>query len=812
MYDSEFAYYLGQVSCSEVIVMMQQCYSGGFIQDIFNSSPVSADLQIYTAAGTGNSYINGLAYTELWLTNGLYDEFTFYWCAAVRGYYPDFEYPWTTNIVTGQFPFENVPGLGDHHDGDHYPDLNADGYISMEEAYDYARHMDTWVEYGENYQYVPLETPEVPMEDAEECAKCQTMTGYAGHIALEQLHGCGWESSVFRISGNLTVDNYLEFRYGQTGIYLATADAQINTNTLITCDEVTFIGTNAANQIRISNSLQLGNDNIFTSDGPSWDVYLNGIEMQTNINQATFNKCRLHNYGDALTITHSTFDDCQYTFSHKGEVSITDTDFDRTWLYLENTEVNLNTVSVTNCSFTTDITMAAIDLWNYNQYNITNNTIHGYYNGIQMFQSGYGELKKAMISDNNITNCTHRGILAYNSRGAFYRNHIYDNCYGVWLADHSSVQLFGNYNASTNAETQEIRDNHSYEVYASQYSFPPYFRYNVIIDDDNLGAPGDPLVFHSGGNFTIHDVKYNCWEDIPGSFVAAEDLYPGGYFWQPTWCPGDNKNNTPDPDEDMYEIAGNLFESEDYAGAKTMYQTLIDQYPQSKYAKAAMQELFALEKFVSNDYSALKQYYATSATIQSDTALFESAAFLSSKCDVKTENWPGAINYYENIILAPETMEDSIFAIINLGYVYFVMENSGYKSAHTGNLAQYKPETKEQFFEDRDYLLSLLPDDKTKNPMQENLAKLNEGELLQNVPNPFNGTTQIGYKLENESTVHLNIYNYTGQLISQINEGTQTKGTHQISFNATGLTNGIYFYSISVNGQTTDARKMTVIK
>jgi flagellar hook assembly protein FlgD len=96
--------------------------------------------------------------------------------------------------------------------------------------------------------------------------------------------------------------------------------------------------------------------------------------------------------------------------------------------------------------------------------------------------------------------------------------------------------------------------------------------------------------------------------------------------------------------------------------------------------------------------------------------------------------------------------------------------------------------------------------------MQENLAKLNEGELLQNVPNPFNGTTQIGYKLENESTVHLNIYNYTGQLISQINEGTQTKGTHQISFNATGLTNGIYFYSISVNGQTTDARKMTVIK
>jgi flagellar hook assembly protein FlgD len=68
------------------------------------------------------------------------------------------------------------------------------------------------------------------------------------------------------------------------------------------------------------------------------------------------------------------------------------------------------------------------------------------------------------------------------------------------------------------------------------------------------------------------------------------------------------------------------------------------------------------------------------------------------------------------------------------------------------------------------------------------------------------------YKLENESSVQLNIYNYTGQLISQINEGTKTKGTHQTTLDATGLANGIYFYSISINGQTTDTRKMTIVK
>jgi len=140
------------------------------------------------------------------------------------------------------------------------------------------------------------------------------------------------------------------------------------------------------------------------------------------------------------------------------------------------------------------------------------------------------------------------------------------------------------------------------------------------------------------------------------------------------------------------------------------------------------------------------------------------------------------------------------------------MENSGYKSAYMGKLTQYKPESKEQFFDHRDYLLSLLPGDNMSEPMKGNIAALKEGELLQNVPNPFIGSTQIWYKLNTKSNVRLRVYNYTGQLINTINEGAKTKGTHHIDFDASGLKNGIYFYSISINGQTTDSKKMTIIK
>jgi len=192
--------------------------------------------------------------------------------------------------------------------------------------------------------------------------------------------------------------------------------------------------------------------------------------------------------------------------------------------------------------------------------------------------------------------------------------------------------------------------------------------------------------------------------------------------------------------------------------------------------------------------------------------LAETVDYMVSKCDIKLENWPGAISYYENIILDPETMEDSIFAIIDLGYVYFVMENSGYKSAYTGNLIEFKPESKMQFFDNRDYLLSLIPGDQLSKTMKGNISELKEGELLQNVPNPFKGSTQIWYKLESESIVQLSIHNYTGQLIKSYNEGTKTKGNHHINFNANGLKNGIYFYTISVNGLTTDSKKMTIMK
>ncbi|HPR57459.1 MAG TPA: T9SS type A sorting domain-containing protein, partial [Bacteroidales bacterium] len=766
------------------VYWMQQCRSGGFADELegtstFFHSACQPNQNAYRANDTPdleNEVIDNVTYHH--------GEFNFHAYSPTNG---------------------ESPAYASQYNGEAYTnaDLNNDNYISMYESW-------IWESTHENSSETPLlsdignigsstsiEYPTLLFED---------IGGYGMKVAHRGIIGISKDIHV-------TSGNQLQF-LANADVYLLN-DVKLIVDagaSLDLQDDVTVIGQSINNQVIINGGIFIGNNVTFTSVGDKWDLYLNNHELETIFENTTFEKCKLHNYGESITISNSVFNDCYILYSHRGNVTVNNTVFDRTWLYLENIVDNQNLAKVSGCSFTTDITMAAIDLWNYNLYSIENNTIDGFYNGIQILQSGYGDSKNNMINDNTITNCTQRGILAYSTRGSIYKNHISNNRYGVWFGDYSSIRLYGYSGAANPAQTQEIRDNDSYEVYASQYSFPIYVRYNVIVDDDNIGGQEDALVIHNGGNMSIKDVRYNCWEEITGSFNPSQDLYGGPYIWEPTWCPGSGSGTASNPDEDMFEVAGNLFEAEDYTGAKTMYETLIEQYPESKYAKAAMQELFALEKFVTNDYNGLKQYYDANATIQAYPDLAETGDYMVSKCDIKLENWPGAISYYENIIIDPETMEDSIFAIIDLGYVYFVMENSGYKSAYTGNLAQYKPESKEQFFDYRNYLLSLIPGDQMSETMIGNIAGLKTGALLQNVPNPFKGSTQIWYKLNAESVVEIKFYNYSGQLIKSINEGIKTKGNHYINFDATGLKNGIYFYSININGQTTDSKKMTIMK
>ena len=69
--------------------------------------------------------------------------------------------------------------------------------------------------------------------------------------------------------------------------------------------------------------------------------------------------------------------------------------------------------------------------------------------------------------------------------------------------------------------------------------------------------------------------------------------------------------------------------------------------------------------------------------------------------------------------------------------------------------------------------------------------------LSQNYPNPFNPTTTISYSLPFDSKVLIKIYNVLGQEVSLLKDEIISAGNHEVQFNSSGLTSGVYFYRLS---------------
>jgi beta-glucanase (GH16 family) len=85
-------------------------------------------------------------------------------------------------------------------------------------------------------------------------------------------------------------------------------------------------------------------------------------------------------------------------------------------------------------------------------------------------------------------------------------------------------------------------------------------------------------------------------------------------------------------------------------------------------------------------------------------------------------------------------------------------------------------------------------------------------KLFQNYPNPFNPVTSIEFKLQKTSNVQIIISDVLGRLISDQKLGNLGAGRHNYQFDASDLSSGLYFYSLSVNGQLMDTKKMILLK
>ena len=91
----------------------------------------------------------------------------------------------------------------------------------------------------------------------------------------------------------------------------------------------------------------------------------------------------------------------------------------------------------------------------------------------------------------------------------------------------------------------------------------------------------------------------------------------------------------------------------------------------------------------------------------------------------------------------------------------------------------------------------------------ENLPQ--EYSLHQNYPNPFNPTTRINFDVPAPGIVNIKLYNLLGSEVATLFNGYKEAGYHAITFDASNLPSGIYFYKM-VSDKFVSVRKMVLTK
>lgn len=783
----------------------------------------------YLHASTGSNEKN---YAEMYFSGGKYSEQLFYWASAARGWLPDVygNAPWNVWVEFGQLGLENggahyityIP----NHPGDNNLDDDGDNFIQMGEAFGYADDMNTWtvahchIPYGQEVPPLnPMQTDEFPFNE-----DLITLAGITGFITQNQFlpKRSYIVADTLIVSENLTLsfENYSELYIHRNRISSSTPS---NAKIIIMMGSSLKFGENmiVANNQEISLSYPRSG---FTIYGHVFDIgkqtHFANVNMSSpnGISYLVFNEVT-HENGfvnmgncDSIIIIKSSFTNAFIRCLNTTDAVIDSNIFQKTHIHLTG-----NFLRATSFIFNRNSCSEICNLMNssafsyyfagFDNYTIKENKITNPLSGINVTNSGWAS--NNVIGYNTITGSQSYGLFIYSSVAEVVENKIVNSVgHGLTCINNSSVRIVGNSLATEPNETQQIMNSGLEEILTDDHSFPVPLIWNAIYDDNP--QQNEILLFCQLPVGSQKEVTYNYWGE---TFSPDVSFYPPEYY---NWYPTFNLNGEEEEKSEaqlLYENGLAELSEANYNDAKSIFKQVVELYPETRYAQSGLKILFSIEKNTLKDYSSLKQYYLSDSAILTDVTLINMGDYLSNNCDIELQNWANSISWFEFRIQSPPSFADSIYAIIDLQNTYLLIEQSGGKSSqYVGSLLQYIPESLEEHIEYSNFLLSLLPLDKSKiqEPVLHNSLK--PGKLSQNSPNPFNASTTISYKLDKPAKVSISIFEHTGKIIKRIEQGTQNDGIHSIYINSEGLASGIYYYSLETNGISSDTKKMIVLK
>lgn len=503
-----------------------------------------------------------------------------------------------------------------------------------------------------------------------------------------------------------------------------------------------------------SSSIIIGDNAVITAKRGNCNILVNGnIQIGRDVSFQTEN-------GATLNIT----------VNGQRNITITDCLFAGASLNLNANSRSSSNVShqtfatVSNCKFETidGLCDNALRIDGYSNINIADNIVDGldtsssrhYAEGILIYNCGSAGLN-SLVLRNTIKGCMGTGLTIYNSTTNIKRNEITKCKIGVRLLNGSTVNDFtGNYGATNPSQTQNIHDNDNYEVYVYRDCLPQTFRYNHVTNSGNswLFAYENNVRDDKGLCIRI-DLEYNNWGSLSDTIIAnllhyITNTNNGAIFdFHPKWTLGSCMSNTNIIAERMSHEADSLFDIGLYSSAEASYMEIVTLYPNTIAAHNALKKLLIAESLSNENYYNLQEYYQNDTIILGNPSLAVLARSLTNKCDELLENYDEAIAWYESIIEDESTsFNDSIFATIDLGRLYLIMEENGIKGT-TGTLAQFVPKSAEDYSKHTDLALRQLKDNYPKHKSSHELPSQYWTEVVTSQPEGYvvdaNGDVQI---------------------------------------------------------------------
>jgi len=151
----------------------------------------------------------------------------------------------------------------------------------------------------------------------------------------------------------------------------------------------------------------------------------------------------------------------------------------------------------------------------------------------------------------------------------------------------------------------------------------------------------------------------------------------------------------------------------------------------------------------------------------------------------------------DSFTIPPDCIVASFWAGITIRYGDFKVYVTDQKTVFKGNWADAIKASDDQ---------STYVEITEKDVMNEQKVK-----FFSNIPNPFNGNTEVSYVLSTPAKIILSVYDMTGRQVEMLYEGRQTAGSHRIIWNPQNQASGVYICRIDVLAEEATAGSLNAV-